>query len=132
MVMHTLSLYFDSIDNFSSLRFECFDAGFENVVYMRVRTSAIPGKNNADALAAESICRQVGRIVMVALRVGSCRVPGIDTGDCRQQDCRISDRACHRSGRILAVRDRDDAAAAVQAKRWLDPDDPDDAGWAHD
>src|SRR6266550_1878342 len=50
----------------------------------------------------------------------SSAVGGIDAGENRQQERRVSDGARHRPGGVLAVRNRNDSRSAQQAERWLD------------
>ena len=74
--------------------------------------------------------------VVAAARTGRPRsVAGsraVDALDHREHGRRVGHRPRHRPGRVLLRRDGDDAGAADQPERRLDPDDAVGAGRAHD
>ena len=64
--------------------------------------------------------------------VGGRGVVRIDAGRCAEEDRGVGHVAGHRAGRVLVGADRDDACAAPQPERRLDPDDAVRAGRADD
>ncbi len=99
-----------------------------------VRVDRELAAQHADARALQSVRFQPRVIVEgdVPGRVGGGRIGGVATGQCRQQQRRVRHAAGHRSGGVLAERDRDDAVAADQADRRLQPDHAADRGRADD
>ena len=77
---------------------------------------------HADARALETVGIAILRVV--GLRFAGARrrrrVVGIDAGQRAQKNRRVAHRAAHGPGAVLAMRNRDDAAAADQAHRRLD------------
>ena len=84
-----------------------------------VAEQLLAGKADPRALEAGGV--QVGRVVALRVRSRRCRggIVDVRAGHRGQQDRRIAHGARHRAGRVLRVRDRDDAGSAQQPDRRL-------------
>ena len=81
--------------------------------------------DDADARAFESGGVERARVVgrRRPSRRGGRRIRPVDAGHRGEQRRGVGDGACHRTGGVLAVRDRHDAGAADEPERGLDADE---------
>ena len=92
---------------------------------INVRMVAHGLAQHTDARAFQRIRPQMRLIIERVLRGGlRCTVLFVGPDDRRKQGGGIGNTARHRARSVLAVRNRDDAAAAHQSHGWLDADEP--------
>src|SRR6266404_3490283 len=107
------------IDDDRAALLDDIDAIIHQLVHRVIETKTLA--MNADARAFQAI--GVEKLRVISKRFAGARpgrvVAGVYARERAEQNCYVGDGAAHRPGRVLAVRDGNDAGAADQSHRWF-------------
>ena len=128
---HAFGLQHDVVNDDSALCFDDSDTRRQNFLDRRMAPGTIVRSNDADAFALESIrgrllVKSVAAPAKSAVEDRRRRRPSLPRAEWPRRE-----RSSHRTGGVLTMRYRNDAAAANQAQAWFDADHTVRAGWTN-